>query len=106
MDRISQLKNVAFGGAWSEQIAGNEALRQAFDQITAAVQRTLDEDLEDDLELRMCLRVVSKVHPKGSELLLAWDRALRLENGALREVELDRLSKLCAKGLEARLAGR
>lgn len=30
MDRKSQLKNVAFGGAWSEQIAGNEARRFCF----------------------------------------------------------------------------
>ena len=105
MDRINQLKNVAFGGAWSEQIAGNEALRQALDHIATAVQCSGDEDLEADLELRMCLRVVAKVHPKGGELMRAWDRALGLSNGGLRMAELNRLSKLFAKGLEARLGG-
>lgn len=103
MDRVSQLKNVAFGGAWSEQIAGDEALAKALAHLKGAADRTVDEDLRLDAELRISLQIVAKVHPKGVELIGAWDRALGLTFAGSRYAELRRLYGLFEIALRGRL---
>lgn len=45
MDRAAQLRNVAFGGAWSEQIVGDELLEASMQRLDKAVTDTLYEDL-------------------------------------------------------------
>lgn len=94
MDRKSQLKNVAFGGAWSEQIAGNEAIAGALDVIERAIGRTEDEDLRLDVELASMLLFLSRKHPKGAELQRAWAKALTLPSSYDRGRELDRIAKV------------
>lgn len=92
MDRKGQLKNVSFGGAWSEQIAGNEALAVAVRKLEAAVGRCADEDLRQDCDLADALLVATAGHPKRVLLRDAWSRALALPNAGQRSGELRRLS--------------
>ena len=102
MDRTSQLKNVSFGGAWSEQIADDEILRQSFDLLKQSVALTLEEDIGERGDIREALEVVLEQHPKGAELEKAWEKALSLPLSGLRSAELNRLVKV----LEMQLAGR
>lgn len=103
MDRVSQLKNVAFGGAWSEQIAGDEALAKALAHLKGTADRTVDEDLRLDAELQISLQIVLKVHPKGAELFKAWHRALELPFAGSRYAELRRLYGLFEVALRGRI---
>lgn len=102
MDRIGQLSNVSFGGAWSEQIAADEALAEAMAALEGAADRTADEDLRRDPDLGDALALVAGAHPKGPLLAAAWSRALDHADRAHRRHELRRL----AKGLRAGLVGR
>lgn len=94
MDRKSQLKNVSFGGAWSEQIAGNEQIAAALTQIEKAIGRTEDEDLRLDVELSSALLFLSRKHPKGADLQRAWAKALTWPSGYDRRVELGRIVRV------------
>ena len=102
MDRIGQLSNVSFGGAWSEQIAADEALAEAMAALERAAERTADEDLRRDLALGNALALVAGAHPKGALLAVAWSRALDHADRGHRRDELRRL----ARGLRAGLVGR
>lgn len=102
MDRIGQLSNVSFGGAWSEQIAADEALAEAMAALEGAATRTAAEDLRCDHALGDALALVAGAHPKGSLLAAAWERALDHADRGHRRDELQRL----ARGLRAGLAGR
>ena len=103
MDRKGQLRNVAFGGAWSEQIAGNEALAAAMARVEAAVRDTADEDLRDDHALTEAVAIVCGAHPKGDLLRQSWDRTLAVSVPALRAAELRRIAVTIRAGLGARL---
>lgn len=102
MDRIGQLSNVSFGGAWSEQIAADEALAEAMSALEGAAARTADEDLRCDHALGDALALVAGAHPKGSLLATAWARALDHADRGHRRDELLRI----ARGFRAGLAGR
>lgn len=103
MDRKGQLRNVAFGGAWSEQIVGNEALAEAMARVEAAVRDTLDEDLRTDQALSDALAIVCAAHPKGGLLADAWRRALGQGVPGLRAAELGRIAATIRAGLGGRL---
>lgn len=103
MDRKSQLSNVSFGGAWSEQITGMETLTAAMDTIDAACERCKDEDRRRDDALAAAVRLVTEAHPKGLMLAAAWQRALCLENPGLRSKELQRIARVLRDGLGERL---
>jgi len=105
MDRESQLSNVAFGGAWSEQIAGREALREALLLLDAAVEASAEVDLRERAEVREALRLASTYHPKGPMLLAAWDNALAIKNPGLRMAELERVLATLRAGIGKRLQG-
>lgn len=105
MDRKSQLRNVAFGGAWSEQIEGNEILRQSVDLLRQSVDLTLEEDIREREDIRHALDVVLEQHPKGVAIGEAWRKALSLPLPALRRAELYALVKLIEAQLSARLKG-
>ncbi|MFX4300262.1 hypothetical protein [Pseudosulfitobacter pseudonitzschiae] len=93
MDRKGQLGNVAFGGAWSEQIPRREMLAASVELINGAPGRTEEEDLREDAELAAAVDCVSLNHPKGYELKRSWEQVLRLENAGLRHQELERLAR-------------
>ncbi|WP_054007850.1 hypothetical protein [Cypionkella psychrotolerans] len=103
MDRKSQLRNVAFGGAWSEQITGNEAIVEALRLAERAGGLTSDEDLRLDQALRAAINALAAVHPKGAQLRDAWARALNRPEAAFRMRELEHIAALFRKGLAARL---
>ena len=103
MDRERQLSNVAFGGAWSEQIAGNERLAEAMQRIEEAVVGSEDADLRLELRLKEAVSGVSAAHPKGRLLAAAWTKGLGLANPGLRVAELKRISDALRAGVGDRL---
>ncbi|MDK8871475.1 hypothetical protein [Paracoccus sp. SSJ] len=103
MDRKQQLSNVSFGGAWSEQIAEDEALALAMARLDGAVIDTLAEDLRGDAELEAALGLAAAAHPKGAMLAAAWGKALGQANGGLRHAELKRIATALRVGIGARL---
>ena len=102
MDRKQQLCNVAFGGAWSEQIEVDEWLAASVDRLDKAVRDTLYEDLRVFADVAEALEVVCRSQPKGPILAAAWGKALGLPNAGLRSLELKRISA----ALRARLGAR
>lgn len=94
MDRKGQLGNVAFGGAWSEQIPRKERIAQCVEIIQQAPGRAEEEDLRQDEELALAIDYIGKNHPKGHEIKRSWTRALGLESPALRQSELHRLARV------------
>lgn len=101
MDRKQQLRNVAFGGAWSEQIAGREAQAAAIAAVAAAAAKAgqvdpLNAPTLDALEI-LCAR-----HPKGAMLRAAWMRAGRIDMAGPRVQELTRIARLLAAAISAR----
>lgn len=103
MDRERQLANVAFGGAWSEQIAGNERLAEAMECIEAAVIDCEEQDLRSDSAIKEALTVVAAAHPKGQLLSQAWEKGLSIGNAGLRKAELKRVADALRAGLGSRL---
>lgn len=106
MDRKGQLTNVAFGGAWSEQIADREALAAALDLLGAAAERAAHEDVRTDIEVVEALQRACQDHPKGGLLLMAWARGARLAVPGLRVAELGRIVELLVQGHAARINAR
>lgn len=103
MDRKGQLRNVSFGGAWSEQISGDEALAEAMTRVEAAVLDTSEVDLRADAELACALDRVAATHPKGTMLKAAWSKALGLPLAGQRHAELARIAQTLRAGLVNRL---
>ena len=103
MDRERQLANVAFGGAWSEQIAGNERLAEAMQCIEATVIDCEERDLRSESAIKDALAVVSAAHPKGRLLAQAWEKGLNVGNAGLRKAELKRVADALRAGLGSRL---
>ena len=103
MDRKRQLANVSFGGAWSEQIAGNEQLVDAMQRIEAAVIESEEQDLRSNNAIKEALTVVVSSHPKGRLLAQAWERGLNIGNSGLRKAELKRVADALRAGLGSRL---
>jgi len=97
MDREGQLRNVAFGGAWSEQIAGREALAEAIERLRHAAQSAGDNDPRICPDIRAALNVATRQHPKGEMLRAAWLRAANLLEPASRVRELTRVADLFAE---------
>lgn len=105
MDRKSQLRNVSFGGAWSEQITGTEELSAAMNTLEAAISRTSDMDLRQCQITEDALRMVTEAHPKGVLLIEAWGRALGLSAAHHRMAEITRICRALRAGLVDRLLG-
>lgn len=103
MDRKGQLANVAFGGAWSEQIAGHEALYDAMHLIEAAARKTRTTDLRQDGGMCDAMQLLTASHPKGAMLAVAWEKALRLESPDLRAAEVARIAANLRAGLGQQL---
>lgn len=103
MDRKGQLANVAFGGAWSEQITGNEALAAAVRMLDEAALLSADEDLRGNAAVREAVRAAASSHPKGAMLMQAWDRGLGLQNQGARVAELQRIARAIRVGLGGRI---
>lgn len=106
MDREGQLRNVAFGGAWSEQIVGDDALALAMRAVEGGAQRTRHEDLRQANDVIEAVEIVCAAHPKGALLSEAWTRALNVSNRGLRARELARIASVIREGLGERAGAR
>lgn len=94
MERKHQLSNVAFGGAWSEQIAGREALSAALDELYRAARNAEACDPRRDVVVIEALTLACGSHPKGVLLEAAWNKAAALTHPGLRVAELTRIAAL------------
>lgn len=106
MDRKQQLGNVSFGGAWSEQIAADEALERALLHIDGAVIDSVTDDLREDPELEAAFTLAASQHPKGRLLAAAWAKGLGIGNPGLRSAELQRIAKALRSGIGERVRRR
>ena len=103
MDRSGQLRNVAFGGSWSEQIAGREELLHALETLKRAARRAGQHDPGQDMDVGPALDLASRDHPKGAMLRAAWARAAAITAPTLRVAELARVADLLAEAYGGRL---
>lgn len=88
MERKDQLRNVAFGGAWSEQIAGREALAVAIDTLDEAATCADMIDPRRQPSVIEALDEATADHPKGQLLRDAWMRAAGRSEPSVRVAEL------------------
>lgn len=98
MERAQQLSNVAFAGAWSEQIARKEALGAALSILWEAAERAGTMDPQQDMAVMAALDLACRDHPRGVELHHAWARGAGLVNPGLRVEELTRIADILARG--------
>lgn len=103
MKRKDQLRNVAFGGAWSETIAGLEELRDALSMLRRSARGSWEDDPREDPDVTGALDLAVKDHPKGEMLRKAWYRAAALPEPGRRVVELLRISSLLEEGQRSRI---
>lgn len=94
MERKHQLNNVAFGGAWSEQIAAREALAAALDLLCHAARQAGSHDPRLDPAVEEALALACNAHPKGQFLSAAWTRAAGICARGPRIAELSRIASL------------
>lgn len=97
MDRKQQLRNVAFGGAWSEQIAGREAVAAAIETLRRAAAGAARRDPRT-ADVLAALDLLCADHPKGAILRKAWQRGVTWEPAPRRIRELSRIADLLAAG--------
>ncbi|MBB1493087.1 hypothetical protein H5395_16560 [Paracoccus sp. MC1854] len=102
MERKHQLGNVAFGGAWSEQIAAREALSAALDVLRCAAARAQAHDPRRDPAVMEALTLACDSHPKGVLLEAAWNRGAALTHPGPRIAELQRVADLLAEAQAGR----
>lgn len=100
MERKKQLSNVAFGGAWSEQIAGREEQAAAIARVVAAAGAAAWVD-PLSVETKGAVDLLCSRHPKGPALREAWIRAGRLDPPGRRVQELKRIADLLASAYAA-----
>ncbi|MFN8679970.1 hypothetical protein EQ718_13815 (plasmid) [Paracoccus versutus] len=103
MDRAGQLRNVAFGGSWSEQIAGREELLHALETLKRAARRAALHDPREDIDVGLALDLASRDHPKGAMLRAAWARGAAIAAPGSRVAELGRVAGLLAEAYRGRL---
>lgn len=103
MDRSGQLRNVAFGGSWSEQIAGREELLHALETLKRAARRAAQHDPCKDMDVGLALDLASRDHPKGAMLRAAWARGVAITAPGPRVTELSRIAGLLAEAYKGRL---
>lgn len=98
MDREGQLSNVAFAGAWSEEIARQEALQTALATLHRAARDAGTVDPQQDAAVIAALDLVCQEHPRGRELRHAWAKGAVLTNPGLRVKELTRIADVLTRG--------
>ena len=91
MNRKGQLRNVAFGGAWADQIPKREELINALLELEHAVEESVESDLRTWPDVWRALSAVCEAHPKGAILKRTWTRALANPSQQERYVELRRI---------------
>lgn len=93
VDYKDQLSNVAFGGAWSEQLAEDFELNSMMAILQKAASECADRDVNDK-NLMMALRYVRENIDKGPMLVEGFQIALLEPNQNLRQSRVTRLLKM------------
>lgn len=78
-DLKTQLKNVAFGGSWSEDIWRNSEVQSALDIIEQAAQTCTEHDVRRP-ELMGALEFISSKIEKGPQLKVQFLKAVIIED--------------------------
>lgn len=94
MDRRSQLKNVAFGGGWSQAIPRRERYEEAVSLVRDAPSETCLRDLRNDGQLNDAVHLLCQANPKGEIIQKSWDRALGVPDPGQRSRELIRIVRI------------
>ncbi|MEN8951974.1 MULTISPECIES: hypothetical protein [Planktotalea] len=92
-ERKDHLRNVAFGGDWSEEILVVDELRRVLGLVETAAAECAVRDVESE-ELLAALLYVRQNIEKGPMLCGAFFKALRIENQTLRKSEATRVAKM------------
>ncbi len=88
-ERKKRLANVAFGGAWSEQIIEDDALESVMSVLRKACEECADRDVSDRDLMRALSYVRSNVE-KGPMLVSGFQKALLEPNPAIRQESVKR----------------
>lgn len=91
-----QLSNVAFGGAWSEQLAEDYELKQVMAVLKNAANECGDKDVCDK-EFMRALRYVREHIDKGPMLVEGLQKALLEPNQGLRVTSVRRFVKMISE---------
>lgn len=98
MERRDQLKNVAFGGDWSEQIPDRERTLDALAALTKAVNECQDHDpcasyvlIEVD---HLCARIA-----RGNRMATSWRKAGTVAEPGVRRSMLAQVLKTISSGV-------
>jgi hypothetical protein len=83
MERETQLRNVAFGGNWSEALLEQDVAKSALAILRAAVENCMEEDPRGP-ELNQALGYVAARIEKGPALVAAFLKALGEPEQTLR----------------------
>ena len=86
-----KMGNVAFGGAWSEEILVMDELAKVLATINDAAENCADQDVESE-ELLAAMLYVRKNIDKGPMLCAAFFKGLRISNQGLRQIEVKRVA--------------
>ncbi len=98
MERRDQLKNVAFGGDWSEQIPDRERIAEAVGALTRAVKECQDHDpcashVLIDVDY-LCARIA-----RGNRMAASWRQAGALPEPGVRRSILTQVLKTIRSGV-------
>lgn len=98
MERRDQLKNIAFGGDWSEQILVRERVNAALSILATAAVESCDTDpcAEDVLvELDyLCGRIA-----RGEHMAASWRKGGAIREQGARRAALDQVLKTIQSGI-------
>ena len=91
VERKDQLRNVAFGGNWSEEILVVDELNRVLVTVEKAADECRDRDVLDD-ELLAAMQYVEHKIEKGAMLKAAFFGGLKIQDQSRRRVEAMRVS--------------
>lgn len=89
VERKKHLTNVAFGGAWSEQIIEDDSLNSVMSVLQKACDQCADEDVNGRALIDALSYVRSNVE-KGPMLVEGFQKALLEPNPNIRQVSVKR----------------
>jgi hypothetical protein len=92
VDLKTQLKNVAFGGSWSEEIWRNCELQRALDTIAHAAQTCAEQDVRTP-ELIEALEFIAGKIEKGDQLMAQFLKAVVIQNQGARKAAAQNVLK-------------
>jgi len=105
VDFKKQLSNVAFGGAWSEALIADRAVRDVMDVLHRAANECADRDVYDKAFIA-ALRTVRQEVEKGPMLVEGLQKALMDPLPASREVRVKRYVNMIKEWMGVAVSAR